>query len=166
METLFFWIKRWSLGILKFRYGWKTFKELLYIVKSSIIFCKAKRILQCAFWSIYSVFQLLKKVTYFFSYLNNIYIEIGKKTKRLYSHPYKPVSWLLTHLGILLSRIFIYNRALLLRIELWRKNQNTDPVLYIYIHIFIYILFFFFYSVTQAFSRISTAFAWQTFLQR
>ena len=39
-----------------------------------------------------------------------IYIYIcsdGEKTERLYFHPYKPVSWLLTHQGVLLLRIFI-----------------------------------------------------------
>ena len=44
--------------------------------------------------------------------LGNIYIYVhiccyrGKK-QRLYFHPYKPVSWLLTHQGILLLRIFV-----------------------------------------------------------
>ena len=31
----------------------------------------------------------------------------GKKTERLYFHPYKPVSQLLTRQGVLLSRIFV-----------------------------------------------------------
>ena len=41
---------------------------------------------------------------YIYIYINNIYWG-NKKTKRLYFHPYKPVSWFLTHQGILLSRI-------------------------------------------------------------
>ena len=30
-----------------------------------------------------------------------IYVAIGEKTERLYFYPYKPVSWLLTHQGII-----------------------------------------------------------------
>ena len=39
---------------------------------------------------------------YMYIYLY-VYTEIGKKTKRLYFHPYKPVSWSLTHQGIFIK---------------------------------------------------------------
>ena len=55
-----------------------------------------------------------KKNTYIFSVLQcsirrcraRYMLRQGKKTERLYFHPYKPVSQLLSHQGFLLSRIF------------------------------------------------------------
>ena len=38
-----------------------------------------------------------------------IYVAIGEKTGKLYFHPYKPVSLLLIHQGMLLLRIFVPN---------------------------------------------------------
>ena len=81
------------------------------------------------------------------------YIAIGEKTERLYLHPYKPVSWLLTHrpyewvitkqackdessLSVFLLYRNIYH-ALLLRIE-HCKTKKSIHRLPIYIHIYIY----------------------------
>ena len=82
-----------------------------------------------------------------------IYIAIGKKTERLYLHPYKPVSWLLTHrpdewvitkqackdesiVSLFFSSIAIYITLYsYVSSTVKRKNQYTD-FLFIYIYIY------------------------------
>ena len=86
------------------------------------------------------------------------YIAIGEKTERLYLHPYKPVSWLLTHrpdewvitkqackdesiVSLFFSSIAIYITLYsYVSSTVKRKNQYTDFLfIYIYIYIYIYI---------------------------
>ena len=88
-----------------------------------------------------------------------------EKTERVYFHPYKPVSWLLTHEGILLflfhfspneivitkqactdesilSLFFLYlnrYRALILRIEHCKTEKSNTDFLFIHTYIYIYI---------------------------